>query len=169
MTKLNLGCGPDRREGWINLDGNPKVGPDICMNLEKESLLDYFRESMVDHVMAFDVLEHLPHYVAVETLRHIFTILKPGGTLELRVPDASAIINAPIPINEKLKLLFGGQDIPVDKDPVKNKLRSDHPEFFCHKYGWTHPAMRSELERIGFFVSTSVTHWPNFIMEAEKP
>ena len=43
--RLNIGCGNDYREGFINIDGRadlPRV--DWVINLSKESLLKYFEE-----------------------------------------------------------------------------------------------------------------------------
>lgn len=59
---LNIGCGNDYREGFINIDGRanlPRV--DWVINLSKESLLKYFEEESVDHILANDFIEHHFH------------------------------------------------------------------------------------------------------------
>lgn len=167
--KLNLGCGRDYRTGYFNIDADPATNPDRILNLESERLIHFFLEESVQAVLANDVLEHLFHWRAVTTLKDIFWILEPGGWLNTRMPHAALIIEARIPVIDKIPLLFGGQDIPVDSDPVKNKARAQHPEFFAHKYAWTPGSFHVELERIGFTDITSTTAWPNFSTTARKP
>jgi len=43
--KLNLGCGLDKREGYINLDVRKEVKPDIVCDLE-HSFLPFTDESV---------------------------------------------------------------------------------------------------------------------------
>jgi len=78
--KLNIGCGYDPREGFINIDGRndlPKV--DRVINLSKESLLKYFRVGTVDFILANDFIEHHFHWEAVRILKDFYSLLKPGG------------------------------------------------------------------------------------------
>jgi hypothetical protein len=34
MAKLNLGCGFDRRDGFVNADNFPECQPDVLMDIE---------------------------------------------------------------------------------------------------------------------------------------
>lgn len=83
--KLNLGCGEDKKEGFVNLDWSPLVKPDVVHNL---SILPYpFPDNTFDAVEAEHVLEHLDRPFAVMSELH--RILKPGGRLLVRVPHFS--------------------------------------------------------------------------------
>ena len=55
--KLNLGCGQNRLDGYVNADREPVVEPDVVMDLEEFPWP--FDEHSVDEVMANHVLEHV--------------------------------------------------------------------------------------------------------------
>lgn len=80
--KLNMGCGNDIREGWVNLDFfNPNV--DVTHDLNK---IPYpFKDNYFDYVYSYHVLEHLsqnPILVMDELIR----ICKSGALIEVHVP-----------------------------------------------------------------------------------
>ncbi len=54
--KLNLGCGYNKLEGYVNVDIDKKCKPDIVANLEKKLP---FKSSSVDEIIMFHSLEHL--------------------------------------------------------------------------------------------------------------
>ncbi len=167
--KLNIGCGADYREGFINIDGRDDLGKvDKVINLSEESLLDYFKEGDADYILANDFIEHHFHWQAVELLKCFHALLKPGGVLEMRLPDFEFIISskemAPEP---KITLLFGGQDFPQgEADPTSRKR---FPEFFCHKYSYTKATMKRELEKVGFLAIRTEQEGTNFLIKSVKP
>ena len=63
FTRLNLGCGLDIRQGFINLD---KIMPDnspyafVKWDVER-NLLGIFEDDSINYIFAKDVLNHLPH------------------------------------------------------------------------------------------------------------
>jgi predicted SAM-dependent methyltransferase len=62
-VKLNLGCGEDKKPGYINLDSNPSVGPDVVYNL---NIFPYpFADNAFDLIEASHILEHLDKPFAV--------------------------------------------------------------------------------------------------------
>lgn len=81
MGKLNIGCGKDIREGWINLDRVPLPGVDVVHDLSVLPLP--FSDQSLDEILCQDVLEHV-EYIAL--LRDIHRILRKGGKLFVRVP-----------------------------------------------------------------------------------
>jgi SAM-dependent methyltransferase len=89
LRKLNLGCGKDIREGWVNLDISPIPGVDIVHNIEKLPLP--FPDNSFDEILCHDILEHI-HYIPV--LRDIYRILAPGGILQVRIPHFTSKNNA---------------------------------------------------------------------------
>jgi SAM-dependent methyltransferase len=80
--KLNLGCGTDIREGWVNLDFVHAPGVDVVHDLNVTPLP--FDDGVFDHILADNVLEHLLHYEPV--VEDCYRVLRPGGTMEIRVP-----------------------------------------------------------------------------------
>ena len=66
--KLNLGCGPDHKEGFLGIDISPECNPDLVFDFEKESLLAHFEEGSIEGILAFDIIEHMLHIYAVKVL-----------------------------------------------------------------------------------------------------
>jgi hypothetical protein len=166
--KLNVGCGFDYRDGFVNIDGSdalPRI--DKVVDLSSERLTDHYPADSVDHILANDFVEHHFHWEAVALLRDFHQILKPQGTLEIRVPDVTRIVIDPrISMEEKITLLYGGQDISQGKgDEVSRAL---YPDFFCHKYGYTRKTMTRELSALGFGSIQTQRAGANFIATAAK-
>lgn len=84
-TKLNLGCGADKKQGYVNLDWQSLTNPDVVHDLNN---LPYpFPDNSFELVEAFHVLEHLDKPFLV--MKEMHRILKPGGALHIKVPHFS--------------------------------------------------------------------------------
>lgn len=163
--KLNVGCGTDYKEGFINIDGSdalPRV--DKVINFNDDRLVNHFGE--VDHILCNDFVEHFFHWEALELLRDFLLVLKTKGTAEIRVPDSEWIINADRSVEWKLRQMFGGQDTQQGKMDFS---RAEYPQFFCHKYGWTRERMSKDLKGLGFTNLRFEQVGANFVTRAEKP
>ena len=99
--KLNLGCGHDIREGWINLDISSVEGVNVIHDIN--SLPLPFDNNEFDFVLCQDVFEHVEYIPLLEDLHRI---LKPGGIVEIRVPHFSSRYNF---IEKKKKKMFSIQ------------------------------------------------------------
>lgn len=169
--KLNVGCGTDYREGFVNIDGSTKLKRvDKIIDISSDTLLNHFRLGEVTYILANDIIEHHYHWEAVKILTDFYKLLGKDGKVEIRVPDAARIISSwRIPMERKLTLLYGGQDIPQKTDLEMDNSRKDFPQYFCHKYGWTKENMSRELAQIGFVGMTFTKSGTNFITKASKP
>ena len=81
IKRLNLGCGADIRAGWINLDRAALPGVDVVHDIEQLPLP--FPNNSFDYVLCQDILEHTDY---IPLLRDIWRIMRPAGTLHIRVP-----------------------------------------------------------------------------------
>lgn len=95
--RLNLGCGHDIREGWINLDISPIEGVDVVHDINNLPL-PFDNESM-DYILCQDIFEHIEYIPLLEELHRI---LKPGGIVEIRVPHFSSRFNFIDPTHKKM-------------------------------------------------------------------
>jgi predicted SAM-dependent methyltransferase len=84
--KLNLGCGNNKKEGYINIDSSKEVKPDKVWNLEKKPLP--FKVNSVDEVLAYHVLEHVQNFIPL--MHDLHKICKNGAVIKIRVPFYSA-------------------------------------------------------------------------------
>jgi hypothetical protein len=82
--KLNLGCGSNHFEGFVNVD---KFGaPDVRHDLEQFPWP--WPDSSVDQVKLIHVLEHLGRDpdVFIGILKELFRVCRPGAQVEIVVP-----------------------------------------------------------------------------------
>lgn len=80
--KLNLGCGTDIREGWINLDNFDDKSIDVKHDLET---FPYpFENNYFDEIIAINVLEHIENPVRV--IEELHRITTKNGKVIIRVP-----------------------------------------------------------------------------------
>lgn len=89
MSRLNLGAGNARPEGWVNADkrGEDVALVDIADARSVDWLLDDYDE--FDEIVANHLLSCFSHWDLVKVvLPNILRLLRPGGVLRVLVPDA---------------------------------------------------------------------------------
>jgi ubiquinone/menaquinone biosynthesis C-methylase UbiE len=90
MIRLNLGAGDDRREGFISVDLRPEVADVVC----DARKLEHWADGTVDEILAEDILEHLPASETADVLAEWARVLRPGGTLTVKVPNLFQLARA---------------------------------------------------------------------------
>ena len=87
--RINLGCGRDVKEGWINLDSFKLPGVDIVFDLEecgsKKIPLD---DNSIDEFFASHLLEHIKNVLPF--LQELYRIAKPNAKITFRCPYGSS-------------------------------------------------------------------------------
>jgi hypothetical protein len=97
---LNIGSGRDYRRPqvgdklWVNIDADPKVGADA--NLPLDQLHEVFEDKVL-LIIAKDILEHVLYTWEDQEgykryLESWVRCLKPGGKIEIQVPDIHQLI-----------------------------------------------------------------------------
>jgi len=82
---LNIGCGEFKKDGFLNLDRDPRAHPDVVHDLNQ---FPYpFAAESFDTIEADHILEHLKDPFGV--MKEIHRILVNGGKLVVRVPHFS--------------------------------------------------------------------------------
>lgn len=90
---LNVGCGTDYKEGWINIDNNSDN------NIEKLDLnwdLRYplpFKDGSVDYIFNEHFIEHLTVEEGQAMVKDSMRVLKKGGVLRMATPDLALSVN----------------------------------------------------------------------------
>jgi len=80
--KLNLGCGNDKKQGYINIDVSKEVKPDKVWNLEKTPLP--FKENSVDEILANHILEHINNFIPL--MHDLHRICKKEAIIRIKTP-----------------------------------------------------------------------------------
>jgi len=89
QKKLNLGCGEDIKEGFVNLDSVKARGVDVVHDLNK---IPYpFRDEEFEEIHAFHVLEHLDGDW-FKIIKELSRILKKDGVILIKVPHFTSPI-----------------------------------------------------------------------------
>lgn len=79
--KLNLGCGNDKKEGYINCDISSDVKPDLCFDLNNGIPL---KDNSVEEIYMSHVLEHFRE--PLKTLKEIYRVCRNGAVVKIKVP-----------------------------------------------------------------------------------
>lgn len=131
MTKLNLGCGDDRRPGYVNVDVRPGVG-DLAADVRDLPV----PSASVEILVAHDILEHLPPQDTLRALREWHRVLVPGGTLDVKVPNMKMLcewIVDDFRTELAIRNIYGGHRWGPDG------------AWDCHHAGWTPSTFRDLL------------------------
>jgi len=134
QTKLHLGCGNKKIEGYINVDCRYLPSVDRIDNVR---FLRSFKENSVDVIYASHVLEHFSRWDYHQVLKRWYDLLKPGGTLRIAVPDFKKLAQYYLEtkkLSDIRGLLYGGQDYP------------ENNHFWC----WDYNELHQDLSEIGF-------------------
>jgi len=154
-TKLHLGCGGVRLEGFVNVDLHP-ASTEVPDSSRSGCLADVFAdirnlglvENSVDEIFSTHVLEHFPRWETVDMLRDWHRMMKPAARLVVEMPDFWRCV----------LWLF---------HPRKKRRYQGRSQFYgnqwdrltyeTHRYVWSAREFKLALREIGF-VRVSVSH-----------
>lgn len=173
QAKINLGCGRNLIEGWINIDNSPSVVlakiPLLKTTLFRLGLISRstyetewstnivwqdvtkglsYAEASIDKIYSSHMLEHMDRASGERVIRECYRLLKPGGVFRLVVPD----------------LAFHAQRY-LEHVHEANSSRDAHDDFLWnvyggylvprrkgayHRYMYDWPTLRTLLQAAGF-------------------
>jgi len=115
MTKkysgLHIGCGDNYLPGWMNIDTNPDILPDLCADATNLP----FRNNSFEQTCMSHVIEHIPYRTIPATLSGIYRVLKSGGILIIETPDIEGcfrdFLDAPQDRRRELLSFIFGLDV----------------------------------------------------------
>lgn len=112
--KLNLGCGNDYRENYINIDFNDNLRVDKLFDLSKTPWP--IEDSSCDEILMLDFLEHFPYKKTDDLLHESWRVLREGGSVIVQVPDFEHCSNAIMDTHAFLCNVCGnsGKDYMID-------------------------------------------------------
>lgn len=89
MVKLHFGCGHVKFDGWINIDVDPSVRPDVVADLGAPLPL---RDGVADYVHSEDFVDQLELDHAYRFFAECHRLLKSGGVMRLLTPDLEKLL-----------------------------------------------------------------------------
>lgn len=143
---LNVGCGPNNMDEFINLDyfWNPKI--DICWDITKKPYP--ISDNTLEGIFTEHCLEHISFKECETNLKEFYRMLKPGGILRIVVPDGEIYVD----IYQKRKQgeviympyeLGGGYPTPMSRI---NGIFRNHG----HKFIYDFETFKYLLKKVGF-------------------
>jgi predicted SAM-dependent methyltransferase len=84
--KLNMGCGHNKKEGWVNVDLSAECQPDIVCDLE--SLPWPWESDSVDEVLFNHSLEHIGQSsrTFLGMMKELYRVCRNGARININVP-----------------------------------------------------------------------------------
>lgn len=152
--KLNLGCGHDYIQGWVNVDAVEDVKPDVILDLRSEWL---WQTASVEEVLVKDILEHFTWEDLQGVMRELARVTKPGAKVTVRVPNLDKIFTQ------------------FDHDPAVRNLfiyGATHATgvFGAHKIGFTPHSIVMLFIKYGFSLKSlegATTNWVATFIRSE--
>lgn len=138
---LNVGCGTDYKEGWINIDNNSDNNIEkLDLNWDLRNPLP-LEENSVDFIFHEHFMEHLTPEEGIRATQDFMRVLKPGGVLRIATPDLEQVVhkylNVPLEKDETLKTF--------NLDFIKTKAERMNISFSWWGHRWIYDW--EELER----------------------
>lgn len=175
QVKLNLGCGSETPDGWINVDyslGARIAKLPIISNLikalglfklewDKDIYLHDLRkpfpwgDETIDMIYSSHTLEHLSKTEGQHFLKESYRVLKRGGVVRIIVPDLESFvkryIDGDIPADDFLDSLQVGYTADAD-----SFLKATFAPFvrFPHKCMYDSKGLQSLMEGVGYSASS---------------
>lgn len=87
-TKINIGCGYDKRPGFLNVDMDSACAPDVLITDNSFSELP---RKHFDMLISYDVLEHIHRSETTNALLEWADLMQLGGAIDLETSNVVAI------------------------------------------------------------------------------
>lgn len=146
MTRLNLGCGHQILDGYVNVDIVPsRLGrqPDVICDIRQ---LHDFPDSSVDEILAIHVVEHFWRWEAGAILSEWVRVLKPRGRMILECPN---ILTACALLKENPVIAEGsGRDAAQTMWVIYGDPAHQDP-LMVHRWGYTPDSLALLMKQAG--------------------
>lgn len=138
-VRLNLGSGPTKLAGWVNVD-LLGMNADLYWNLRHGIP---FPDNSADAIFLEHFLEHLPAADALDLLAECRRVLVPGGTIRVGVPDFGRYMESYAGDREFIERLRPGRPTAL---LAVAEVALEHG----HRSVWDGVTLASALDEAGF-------------------
>jgi predicted SAM-dependent methyltransferase len=146
-AKLNLGCGPNRKAGWVNIDLFDS-GADLQLDLREAWP---FPDGSISYIYSEHVFEHFEfHHEVPAFLSQALRVLEPGGVFDVVVPDTETALKAyRNPTDQYWSTSAAGWH-PDWCETELDHINYHFYQFGEHKYSWDAETLTRTLCSAGF-------------------
>jgi len=149
-VQLNIGCGPNAKSGWVNIDLGP--GGDVVLDV-REGLP--FDDDSCDLIYSEHFLEHLIYPdESMPFLEECRRVLEADGRIEIGVPDARYVVescrNDPIDPDFLAAAALNGWGYPESCRTGFEYINYHFRMGEQHKFAFDLTTLKLQLENAGF-------------------
>lgn len=146
--KLNVGCGTDYKEGWVNIDNNSDNNIQrLDLNLDLRKPLPFDNET-VDFIFHEHFLEHLDVEESRNVMAELMRVLKPGGVMRVAMPDLEDIFDLYKDDNWKNRPIINNHGFEFVK--TRAELVNMSFSWWGHKWIYDWEELQRRFDEIGF-------------------
>ena len=143
--RLNLGCGSEHMNGWVNIDVSANTVADFLMDFKE--LKNIFKPASVDEIMMIHSISYLRLWEAQDLFGDVYSLLKFGGKYILEFPDivkcSAHLLKHENNIEEYLEGVRGIYAFGIHQIARKEN-------FYTYAFGWSSWHIKHELLHAGF-------------------
>jgi len=167
--KLDVGCGPKVREGYLGVDIRPAPHITYCCNAWEVN--QFVPENSVTAIYSRHFFEHLTFPQAAMTLKAWMHVLHPGGTIEIIVPDLRFHVEQYLQPSERSITNPKWSNLQHAMAGFYGWQREADVSYWdVHKSGYDFEQLHSVLAEHGFSNINRIPDEPwNLHVEAQKP
>lgn len=151
IRKLQIGCGENILEGWLNTDLNSITYSVLPLDARKKLP---FKDNTFDYIFFEHLLEHIEYSEGLRLVQECFRVLRPKGKIRISTPNLKFLIE--LYNQEKTELqkkyiyfalnkFFLDAEIYQDTFVINNFFRG-----FGHKFIYDFKVIKEILKRAGF-------------------
>jgi len=145
---VNVGCGPQVCEGFLNIDLFP-ARPDVLRYDCRRGLP--LADSSAAAIKIEHFVEHLePREELPLVLSDCHRVLEPGGVLRIAVPDAEQYVRAYVSDSAAPYAPLGMPTLPSDLPTRMDVLNHVFHQWHEHRWGYDYETLANRLRRAGF-------------------
>ncbi len=155
--KLQLGCGHNILDGWLNADIFPQHPGVVYLDATTPFPI---ATASFDYIYSEHVIQHFPFRVGQVMLAECCRILKPGGVLRLSTPNllrlASLLTEPEGAAQKEYTRQASDRYIPENTDYLPAFVVNNFFWDFTHQFVYDPAALEHALKRAGFDAVTPV-------------
>jgi predicted SAM-dependent methyltransferase len=145
-VRLHCGCGPEVKEGWINID----ITDDADLQLDLRTKLP-FPDNSVSFIYSEHFFEHLEYPSETGTfLKESLRVLIPRGRFRVGVPDTEPVLNAYVTADDTYFQLARQRWHPAYCDTKMHSINYHFRQESEHKYAYDFETLTKVLYQAGF-------------------
>lgn len=144
---LNIGCGTDYKDGWVNIDNNSDNNIEkLDLSWDMRKPLPFENES-VDYIFNEHFLEHLSVEEGQLAIKDFLRVLKKGGVLRIAMPDLGEVVKNYLDINWRKRPFIKKFGLDFIKTPAE--LININFSWWGHKWLYDREELERRLEEAG--------------------